>query len=222
MKVNYTPMAEHLVRHPPNIIFAEKPLKTRVTDKVRDLVITILRGAGWANRVRLQKIAFITELEYIENTGRRLTPLRFWSWNFGPYSAELQDSVLGMTDCIEVTEHPNPLHPDTRESRIVLKKCNPVGGLSDRDLEFVELQAGSLRFIKTEKLIQMSKSHDMFKQTAFREEIKLDDYAERVRRTFEKIDKSKKIASMMDRIKTEEKVRPGKIYPNCRAFLKSI
>jgi len=215
-------IAETIIRHPDNLIGIESNLRSRFSPEAHDIILATLKGAGWANLIRLQKMAFIAEVDYIENTGQRLSSLEFRSWNFGPYSRQLNDAVYGMKDDIDLREQSDPINPSGRETILTLKDFAPVGALDDKRLEFVEISAGTCRYVATEALIRRSKSHDIYKGTPFRDRIDFEKFAREAATMLKKMDKSEKLASL---IRDTEKSRINgkwKTYPTCSSLLRSM
>jgi len=215
-------IAETIIRHPDNLIGIASSSRFQFSPEAHDMILATLKGAGWANLVRLQKMAFLAEVDYIENTGKRLSSLEFRSWNFGPYSRQLNDAVYGMKNHIELREQAYPFNPTGRETILTLKDFAPVGALDRSKLDFVEISAGTCRFVATEALIRRSKNHDIYLGTPFREKIDLEKFAREVSTTLTKLDKSEKLAAIIRETEKSRTKGKWKTYPTCSSLIRSL
>jgi hypothetical protein len=217
---NLMALIEPLLRHP-----LPQPGSTQVptlAPKTQDFVIAILSSGNFVNKTRLQKLAFLTEVEFIENTGERITDLDFLRWNFGPFSSDLQNAATSMHETVELKEHPSPYDPSRKETVFRLLDDTPMGALAKDRFEFVVQFCGTFRYYPTEKLISRSKGTDMFQSTGFGNIIDLDKMANDVKRLMKKLDNSRKFAARAKHLTNVRKIGRVCRYPTCAAYIRKI
>lgn len=181
---------------------------------IEDYAYAIIKGGNYVNKTRLQKYGFLSEIEYIENTGRRLSPLTFFSWNHGPFSNELQNTALTARG-ISVKERTIIADPTRKETIFEISGYEPWGKLSESKMEFVEIFCGSIKDLDNNPLIAMAKDVGIYKDTPFGKPIDLDGYAEQFSRIFERMDKSAKLKSIIQKSETSRRQGKWKSYHSC-------
>ena len=194
----------------------------RVVPKNQDFVIAILKRSGYMNKTRLQKLAFLAELEFIEDTGDRLTDLEFYRWDWGPFSPQLQNTVMGMHENIELIENTNPFDPSQKETVLKLIDDTTTGALPEDRFLFVELLCGTFRYHTTDKLKILSKRNDVFQGTEQGELIDLDALAKKINEIMNRIDHSPKFAARARHLNEVRKKGQGRTYPTCAAYIRTI
>lgn len=71
----------------------------------KDLVEYIINYFGEVNAKQLQKLAYLTELEYMKAHGERLTDLQFKKFYYGPYSDGIEEIKAEDDNIINTKDH---------------------------------------------------------------------------------------------------------------------
>jgi hypothetical protein len=141
----------------------------------------LIKGTRQTNRPRLQIMAFIIEVDYIECAGERLSCLEFKKVDFGPFSSALDKELLALVR-------------DFGSGKPVAAIQSP---LDIGRLEFVELSVKTLWPRKTKTLARMAARLDVLLNAPKDRIIDLDGFASRIQNVFQLMDKSPKLAKIL-------------------------
>ncbi|MEM0073085.1 MAG: DUF4065 domain-containing protein [Thermoplasmatales archaeon] len=89
-----------------------------------ELVEFILKHAGPVPQKKLQKLAYLCEIEYIIKHGQRLSDLTFKRYYYGPYSDDIRN-IEGLDDNIVTEEKTNGLYT-LKESKIKTSRAGTI------------------------------------------------------------------------------------------------
>lgn len=140
-----------------------------------DLVKLILEKAGPVPQKKLQKLAYLMEIEYIKEHGRRLSNLNFKRYYFGPFSDDIRN-IEDLDDDIIVTEVKEGTY-SVKEARLLSTGQGKI--IMDPDLE-KELQSSldKYRSFNGALLENMADNTEPFLETGnLNDPIDLDGYA---------------------------------------------
>jgi len=167
----------------------------RVPKSVNPKVLDVMRfiaykSAGRASQRRTAKLAYISELMFLEKYSHRLTGAEYISYLHGPWSFEIAAAYEEIeAECEDMkivskqTVHGNArvLQP-TRAETVVKLGQNEFGLLSE--------VFGLFGHIGTDSLVQFTKRSSLYKETRFREPINFANYQERRELALERIKKA--------------------------------
>ena len=74
-------------------------------DELKDIIVYLVYNCRWPHlpEFNVQKLIFLTEIESYKTTGKRLTDANYKSYNYGPYSEDVQRAYESLEDDPRVT-----------------------------------------------------------------------------------------------------------------------
>jgi len=137
-------------------------------------------------------MAFITEVDYIEDTGQRLSQLEFRKDDSRPFSSELEKILMAL------------MRDGAPEKPVDADQPHLDAGR----LELAELAAKTLRRRWTKTLVRMVNEYDVFEDVTEGRNIDLNGFASQLQMMMKRLDRSPKLARILKR--TEESRKAGR------------
>jgi uncharacterized phage-associated protein len=139
------------------------------------LVEYLLKEYGPLPQKKLQKLAYLAEIEYIKKHGERLSDLSFRRYHYGPFSSDIRN-IEDLDDNIMITEHVDMQYPSQTSElvgeclSIPILDVTLVNELKDCLSQYQSKNGGELEEIadNTEPFLETKKLNDP---------IDLDSYA---------------------------------------------
>lgn len=172
-----------------------RPREHRVPKKVNPKVLDVMRfftykSAGHASQRRIAKLAYISELVFLEGHHESLTGAEYISYLHGPWSfditaayEEIEAECEDMKIVSKETAHGNARILQPTRAETVVKLGNE--GFSALSKVF-----DSFGYVPTDLLVQFTKRSSLYRKTQFREPIDFSEYGEERRLALEKLKKS--------------------------------
>lgn len=162
-------------------------VKARVLDVMRFFAY---RSGGHTSQRRTAKMAYLSELLFLERHHGPLTGAKFISYDYGPWSFEIAtayDTVEAECEDMKIvskeTPHGNALLLQPTRSETVIK----IGKERSEVLTKVFDMFG---YVKTDLIVQFTKRASLFKKTDYADTIDFSGYERRRRAAIDKLEKS--------------------------------
>ena len=139
------------------------------------LVEYLLKEYGPLPQKKLQKLAYLAEIQYIKKHGERLSDLSFKKYYYGPYSADIRN-IEDLDDNIVIKEETNGYYSSKVSELIDKESVNPI---DDNNLSQL-IESALLPYVnKTGAELQeeSDKTEPFLEAENFNDPIDLDGYA---------------------------------------------
>jgi predicted RNase H-like HicB family nuclease len=162
-------------------------VKARVLDVMRFFAY---RSGGHTSQRRTAKLAYLSELLFLEGHHEPLTGAKFISYDYGPWSFEIAtayDAIEAECEDMKVvskeTPHGNALLLQPTRSETVIK-------LGKERNEVLSKVFDMFGYIKTDLIVQFTKRASLYKKTSYADTIDFSEYERKRRVAIDKLRKS--------------------------------
>lgn len=144
----------------------------------RNIILFFVSNGDYLTEIRLQKLFYATEIEYIHKYGKRLSNVDFINHKHGMYSFDIKYILDKLEDEGKITTvfkktkdgyDGQFFHPNKKEIII---------DLDDNRIKFLNSIINKFAFVITQEIINFAKSTKPFRITPYGDQIDLDKYAE--------------------------------------------
>ncbi len=159
-------------------------MEVRPNPKIKPIVLDVMRffaymNQGHTSQRRITKLAYMSELMFLDKHYEPLTGAKFISYDYGVFSLDIAsayDEIEAECEDMKVVSR-ETVHGDARSIQPTREKT--VVKLDDERYDAVTKTFDYLGYVRTDLIVRISKRSSLFQETKYAERLDLVGYAQR-------------------------------------------